>query len=408
VIDEKEVAKAREWRDAIDTLNDQLDDLKLALGEALIGPLTDVAQTIGNVTGAVDGLTSAIPGMPSAFEMLTSPLRNVADGFETLTDSSSSLTDRARGLGQAVTGAIPGPLGSWASGLFDVGDSSDDAAEATQRMNDQARIQAQAASDAEAALKSYSDAVLATINSNLGLADAADKTTDAVAKYNEANATAAATNYGTKASNDALSDAQRAAEKAALAQAAAAVKLGQDQATATGAQWGAEEATRAQVAALEQVKGTLDPNSPLARDLQGYIDQLGGIPQSKSTVINADTQTAAEKVQALTDQIYAITGKVFSFIIKGNTASGSAAATAPSGASVGAQALGAPVAGASVASGVTMPTFVPQSTGGAVAPSVIINVSVAPLTNPADVGAKVADYLDAFYRRSGQRRAVAA
>jgi hypothetical protein len=35
-------------------------------------------------------------------------------------------------------------------------------------------------------------------------------------------------------------------------------------------------------------------------------------------------------------------------------------------------------------------------------------VSVAPFTQPAEVGRAIADYLDAFYRRSGTRaRAVA-
>lgn len=417
VIDEGEVEKAKHFRDAIDTLSDKFEDLKLAVGGELIEPLADLADTLGNVEHAVESVTDVIPGMDGGLlSIATGPLRNVADGFNTLTDSSSSLTDRARGLGQAVTGAIPGPLGSWAGGLFDVSDASDDAAEATQRSADAAKIAAQAAQDAadanaeqEASLLKLTNATLAQFNSNLALADAGDRTTDAFKKYQTSADAAEQSSWGNAEANDAARQSMNDAEQAALAQAAAAAKLATDQATARGETLGAAEAATIQANELRTLAGTLAPGNPLRQHLLDYADQIEAIPKTAETTITANTKTAAQQVQELTDSIFRIAGQIFSFTFKANNtpssaaataAPGSTALTAPATASAGVRSLSAAPVLASAA-----PTALAAPTAGTV---VNVNVSVAPFTQPAEVGRAIADYLDAFYRRSGTRaRAVA-
>ena len=410
VIDEGEVQKAREMRDAMDKLSDTLDDIKLQLGEALIGPITDVATTIGNVVDLANQLKDVTGGVGDVFRMLPGAgIPDMLDGLSRATDFSAGWQEQLKGVGETLTANIP-VVGGWASGLFGSSDASDDAAEAAQRHADQAKIQAQAmkdAADAAAAEKAQLDALttatLAAFSGQLQVADAAEKTTDAVGKYGTAFDTANASAFGNADANKAAADAQRDAEQAALAQAAAQAKLAQDQAVANGATKESVNVNQVQADSLRSVAGTLSADSPLRRSLLAYASQLEAIPASKSTTIDADTETAAQKIAALTQQIFAITGKIFHVQVGASTSTSSAAVTSPSSASAGVSALSASPAPALASA---MPG-VRASVAGA-SPSVVVNVYAAPLTNPADIGAKVADYLDAFYRRSGQRRIAAA
>ena len=68
VISPDELEKAREFRESMDNLNDSLDDIKLAAGEALVPLLGDIAQA---VTGAIElkgALEEALPGDRGLFE----------------------------------------------------------------------------------------------------------------------------------------------------------------------------------------------------------------------------------------------------------------------------------------------------------------------------------------------------
>ena len=285
VIDDEEIAKAKRLRDAVDTLNDTLDDLKLLVGEELIGPLTDFATGIGNLVDTVDGASLGITRFGGSMDILTSPLRNVTDGFSTLTDSSRSLDERARGLGQAITGAIPGPLGSWAAGMFDVGSAQDSTAALIEATNTKMKAQAEAAAAAETALEEMNTAMLAQFNAQLAYEDSVANTTEKIvdytAKQREANASAG---INTTA-NQAATVAQNDAAQAALALAAAALKVAEDQAAANGATLTATQQNALLRESLRTTAATLAPGSPLRVQLEGYISDLNGIPAKKTTEI---------------------------------------------------------------------------------------------------------------------------
>jgi len=419
VIDEGEVRKAQEMRDAMDKLSDAVDDVKLAAGEALIGPITDIANIVGHVTDGVSGLADATGGLVDVggvFKSLNifAGLPDVLDGLSRATDFSAGWQEQLKGVGSALTSNIP-VVGGWADSLFGADDAQEKAKESAQRAASAAAVhaqamkdQAQAADDAAAALDGLLTATLGMFNSNLALASASDKTDEAIAAYATSAAAAEAASWGNADANKEADKSMRGAESAALAQAAAAAKLQEDQAKANDVTWNANDAATAQANSLRTVAGTLAPGSPLRQHLLDYADQIEKVPTSHSTTFDADTSSAAQKIDALSIKIHGLATDLFGTLRAISSASttsvgGSAVITAPSSATGASTTralapvptLATPVARAAVPSG-----------GGA--PIINLSVSVAPFTNPAEVGRAIADYLDAFYRRSGTRaRAVA-
>jgi soluble cytochrome b562 len=61
VIDQKELKKAKDFRDAMDKLKDQIDDVTLAVGEGLVPVLTDLAGLLDKVS-SVQNIFKNIPG----------------------------------------------------------------------------------------------------------------------------------------------------------------------------------------------------------------------------------------------------------------------------------------------------------------------------------------------------------
>lgn len=398
IIDEKKMADARAFQDAMDNLGDKLDDIKNIVGSELVGAFADLFAALDKVTGVIPGFDGLNDAIAKVGEIAFGPLRNVADGIATVADGSLSLTDRAKGLGQAVAGAIPGPFGSWAGNLLDVDDGQKAVADSTKIAAQAAQDEADAAKAASDALDALLSATLAQFNGQLALEDAANKTTDSFSKYQTAADTATQANWGNKDSNDKAASAMNDAEGAALKQAAAADALAKKNAELNGTQYDAAASASTQAGVLRTLAGTLGPNDPLRANLLAYANQLEKIPPEKSTIIDAQTETAAQKVKSLSDQIYALVGQIFHVKIAATTTAPAApAGTSASMASVAS--LGAP--GLSV-----LPTALPRASA---VPTTVINVSVsaAPLTHPAEVGRQVANYLDAFYRRNGTRvRAV--
>ena len=412
VIDEGEVAKAREMRDAMDKLSDTLDDVKLSLGEALIGPITNVAEILGNVTDMAGKLKDVTGGVGDVMRMLPGAgIPDMLEGLSRATDFSAGWQEQLKGVGETLTSNLP-VVGGWASGLFGAGDASDSAAEAEKRRAAATNVALQASKDAAAAAKdqedalvSLSNAVLGSFNSTLQFANASDKTSESLDAYAKAATTAEASSWGNKDANEAAAKAQREGESAALAQAAAAAQMAKDNATATGAAWDQEAANTAMANSLRATAGTLSADSPLRRSLLAYANQIEHIPATANTEFTADTETASQKVKALSDQIFALVGRIFHVQVQASTPTPGSVVP---GASV--TALGAAPNAVSALPGVTAPRAISQSPTalGGGGPVINLSVNVAPFTNGAEVGRQIADYLDAFYRRSGQRRPVAA
>lgn len=153
----------------------------------------------------------------------------------------------------------------------------------------------QAALDAEAALRTLLDATLSMFNTQLQLEDATYRTNDSIGEYTTVLADVESGALKGEEATRKLAEAQSQAASDALSQAATNAKLAEEMALASGASFTAADSYRVQRDALQTVADSLDPNSPLRKQLLGYIDQLNNrIPREVATRI-----TASLKVQPL-------------------------------------------------------------------------------------------------------------
>lgn len=151
-----------------------------------------------------------------------------------------------------------------------------EAAAATEAQN-------QALAEQEQALNAVLTATLAQFNAALGYESQTWRTTDAIDAYTQAQLDAyTGATKGEEAAR-AIAEAQNDAASAALSQAAAATKLAEEQAAMRGETLTAAEAARIQIDELTKVAQTLDPASPLRKQLQVYIKELGTIPKDVET-----------------------------------------------------------------------------------------------------------------------------
>lgn len=365
IIDDSDVASAKALRDSMDDLSDSWQSILLNVGRS-IAPVVDALAKL----------------VEKALEL-----------------SGVGQEDKDQGFWQKLGGTLIG--NKFAIGLvsdaFGLLTGSTDAAKtstegATVALDDNAG----AATEAAAAINAFAEATLASFNSTLALADAADRTDTAIAKAVKTAGEAAAANWGNADANKAATQAMNDAEQAALAQAAAAAKSAVDIAVANGATADSVNKNAAMANSLRTVAGTLDPSSPLAQHLYGYAAQLEALPKEKTTTIKADTTDAENKINGLVDTIRSIVLKPFTVHV-------GAAVTNPTVAGASVAASSAPPAPA------TNVVALPTGYRGAPAASVStatynVNVSVPPLTPLAEVGRYVADALDAHEKRVGSRR----
>jgi hypothetical protein len=374
VIDQAEVEKAKRYRDAVDNLSDAWANFTLKVGEAAVGPITDTLDLVGELADQIGSLGGKAGGGVDWGEVFgLSKLSDVTGGLKQAGDSSLSLVDNMKGIGKATFGLIPG-LGGWADSTFTVTSASDQAAQAAQDVADAAKVQADQVAAATQAITDNTNAVLASINSQLGFEDAQSKTTKAINTYVTAAVDAgneAGTNTGL---NLKYTDAMRGAEQAALAQAAAAVKLAQDTATASGTALTAGQSNDIMRASLLDVASTLGPNDPLRAHLYDYIAQLGDVDRDVHSTITADTSQAEKAIANLM-------GSIRSFVLPHNTVLGATPSTsgyaAPAGVGVGATAA---------ASSSSVPGASTTAAGGVRAAQVVnVTYNAPPGVNPADV-----------------------
>jgi hypothetical protein len=375
VIDPAEVEKAKRYRDAVDNLSDAWANFTLKVGEAAIGPISDTLELVGELADQIGSLGGKAGGGVDWGEVFgLSKLSDVTGGLKQAGDSSLSLVDNMKGIGKATFGLIPG-LGGWADSTFTVTSASDQAAKSAQDVADAAKAQADQVAAATQAITDNTNAVLASINSQLGFEDAQSKTTKAIENYVTAAVDAgneAGTNTGL---NLKYTDAMRGAEQAALAQASAAVKLAQDTATASGTALTAGQSNDIMRASLLDVASTLGPNDPLRAHLYDYIAQLGSVDRDVHSTITADTSQAEKAISNLM-------GSIRSFVLPHNTVLGASTQTSGYGAPAG---VGVS-ATATASSGSSVPG-VSTTTAGGVRAGQVVNVTyhAPPGVNPADV-----------------------
>lgn len=314
VITDEEAGQARRYADAMDNLSDSFDDFKLLIGEALIGPLTEAAESIGDVIAMVqrlidfkDGLSDLTGGVADFGGAFTNPIGaigNLTQGLSRATDFSAGWEEQLKGVGQTLTGNLP-VIGGWASSLFGADDAQEGLTDAQIQganavNNETAAIQAQdqATQDAEKSLRSLTDATLAQFSSQLGYQDATRNTTDKIAEY-KAKLDEATAAGGTNVDlNHQQQTAMDEAAQAALREAGAHVKLMEDEAAANGETLTASQRNQALVADLSSVAQTLAPGNPLRTQLEGYISKLLAVPDKVHTDAELDTSSAEAKMAA--------------------------------------------------------------------------------------------------------------
>jgi hypothetical protein len=139
-------------------------------------------------------------------------------------------------------------------------------------------------------------ATLSAFNSDIAYEKAKRATGDALAEVTELQK---ALTDGTYEGDDALRDLVVTSEDfilTALEQGASAVRAAEDLAKKTGAELTAEAAAKIHREELIRVANTLDPNSPLRRQLLGYASELGAIPKNVSTTIRTNYITTEQRI----------------------------------------------------------------------------------------------------------------
>ena len=375
VIDQAEVEKAKEFRDAMDNLSDTWKNFALHVGEAAIGPITDTLELVkelGDAVGKLGEKAGGGKGGPDWWEVFGgNKIKDITGGLKQAADGSLSLADNMKGIGKATIGLVPG-LGGWADENLTVKDTQEQATDATAAATAAAKAQADQAQATQDAIEALTNAVLASFNSQLAYEDAQGKTTKAINDY-----VAAAVDAGNAAGestdlNDKYKASMNDAEQAALGQAAGAAKLAEDTAKAKGETITAAEKNAVMRQSLLDIVQTLGPNDPLRQHLMEYITQLGEVPPKVSTEAELDTSEAMKKLTALTRAYLSAPAYIFG----GAPAPSAHGYNAPAGVGVSAQAAG----GAPAPSSSTM-------VAGGVRAGQVVNVTynAPPGVNPADM-----------------------
>jgi hypothetical protein len=305
VINEEEVAKAKQLRDAMDKLSDAGDDVALILGETLAPAIADVANMAGQAVDGINRLAAPLGGLSGLMEFAFAGLKNMADGFSTVTASSSSWLDRLKGLGQATLGSTPG-IGKFIGDLLDVKDKTDQAASAAGNAVPEFDAFGNKISDVRDAASHMGPQLSEVADVNKKLADSAKETASALNDQLDAmyamgdstlNLSQAQNDWATtltelptklKEAKDNLLEIQRIQDDAvgsAVNLAEAQQKIASEAAAASGATVSQAEALKtwnaSMVTSAQQAKG------PLRDAIMGYIATVNGIPKDVTTLIEA-------------------------------------------------------------------------------------------------------------------------
>lgn len=275
VIDDKEVARARQFRDSLDALKGVSEELGIVVGGALVPALTDAADALMAVKDVAENVGEVMPDMPGWFDSIAdaagktlNPVKGFIDTINDASDAFGSNSDAADRVAESVKAGISPTEESTAA--------TDEAAEAAEGAAMWQNALAESLDNAREAQEAATEAVMEGINSDLNYRNQVAQT---AATLNESNMVQADATRTTEEHAQAARDA----EGAVLAQASAAVALAEDQAAANGATLTAEDKTRVYKEELERLAGFL--TGPTLNAINGHIAALNGIPRSIATDI---------------------------------------------------------------------------------------------------------------------------
>jgi hypothetical protein len=274
VFDGDEVAKAKQYRAAMDDLGDTVADLQNELGEGLVPALSAAAGGLSDFLGVANNLPDVLQGgglggLSSVFKEVWKDLGGGDGGgakAQAEIDAATEAWVRARGAAIDMDGAAA-----------DLAAQNEELAAAQTKAADAARDQADALRDAVSAQ-------LSSVSSSLGLANATADAEQELADYQQ---TAASTTQ-TAREHEA---AERQVQGALLSVAQAAVRAAEDQAKAKGATLSASGALLAQQTALTGLKQSFPGLSSI---IDAFIAKLNQVPRNITTRL----QVIADKLPA--------------------------------------------------------------------------------------------------------------
>ena len=302
IIDEDEVAKAREYRAAMDNLGDAFQDAALIAGEVLTPAVTDAVDALLGLKNATvqanessGGLLRTVAGATTKVWELTTPVAIAVNFFKRFADETDAGTTAFLGRAYAMQ--------SQSRTTEELTETTEEAAAAQADLAD-------AYSQMEAGVRAANEALAESIELALEAAGSAFDLESAT--LDVANAAA---DLATKQSdvNDVLSDgASTDAEKSAALRdlrasqidtAGSALELAQAYALEQGAAEGSQESINAQVDALSMLKGQYPE---IAGEIQLMIDKMLGVPGVVDTKLTADTLDANRSLDQLQGRLNAM------------------------------------------------------------------------------------------------------
>lgn len=296
VIDEGEVKKARDFRAAMDKLNDAAQDLTLKIGGSLVPVLTDAADAMGAISDGVDagwlgtaadqvvttdnlveGLSEALDGNRTGWQRLGGAVSLVTGVFPVLGEQTQKLGGETLGLEEAALAAVDA-LGLEKGATDESAAATAEAAAAIEA--EKAAVEASIAAHEERAalLEEQANAQRAAADSGFAVRDAEDSFVESLAAANEV----LASNEGDlRAVRGALDDTAEAA--GGLADAT--VRQYEEQAKANGVTLSAKQSQ--DIWNSSMLNSAASASGPLRQSIIAYIAQVNGIPPEKVSEIQA-------------------------------------------------------------------------------------------------------------------------
>ncbi len=159
VIDREEVQKARDYRAAMDKLNDAFQEMMLTLGEELIPAVSQAADDFADIIGILRKVDDAVDNtagsfgddLKQAFNNVINPLEAVRDGWGKLQeefggDKTPEVTAAFDGFTTAANKGR-GALNEWNPAAKKAKDNADELAESTRKLEDATKDYTTAYSD---------------------------------------------------------------------------------------------------------------------------------------------------------------------------------------------------------------------------------------------------------------------
>jgi len=190
VIDERELRSAREFRDALDNLRDRAENFAIQVGGGLVPALTDMAEVVDRVGGAIDNLTGQEGGggiaglMRAGYEALPG-LGQVGDFMESWDSLFGDAEESSSDLGYSI--GILGEKARRAEGKMEEltdeveaqEEQADRTAEAWQRLKDELELEDQV----DALAQGFDDVAASAVENYAAVADGSKTAEQATRDY---------------------------------------------------------------------------------------------------------------------------------------------------------------------------------------------------------------------------------